>query len=68
MKANLEFNLPDEAFDYNITFNAFKMYSSLHEIADIIRKYVKYVEDPNIDDLIEEVNEVLCESRWDKME
>lgn len=68
MKANLEFNLPEDNFDHNIAVNAFKMYSSLHEISNIVRKYYKYIEDPKIDDLIEEIREELYASRWDEME
>ena len=68
MKANLEFNLPEDDFDYKIAVNAFKMYSSLYEISNIVRKYYKYIEDPKVDDLIEEIREELSESRWDEME
>lgn len=68
MKAILEFTLPEDQFSYNIASNAFKMYSSLSEISNIVRKYSKYVENGNIDDLIDEIREELLDSRWDEME
>ena len=38
----IEFNLPDEQDDLNITLNARKYYLTLHEVRDELRNIVKY--------------------------
>jgi hypothetical protein len=44
MKATLEFNLPDDKEDYEMTVNASKYYLALWGIKQELRKQLKYAE------------------------
>ena len=67
MKAILEFNLPEDKSDHSLAVNASKLYCILENISNIVRSYYKYRENPNIDDLIKEIQEELYESRWEEL-
>jgi hypothetical protein len=42
MKANLEFNLPEDEFDYRLCNQASNMWSALIDIKDYLRSELKY--------------------------
>jgi hypothetical protein len=44
MKAKLEYNLPDDEFEFNCAVKSTKMYFALTEIKDEIRSFIKYQE------------------------
>jgi hypothetical protein len=47
MKATLEFNLPEDQHEYDITIKASAMYSALWEVHNMLRAYYKYKELPS---------------------
>jgi hypothetical protein len=44
MKAKLEYNLPEDEFEFNCAVKSTKMYFALTEIKDEIRSFIKYQE------------------------
>ena len=44
MKATLEFNLPDDEFEFNCAVKSMKMYFALTEIKDELRAILKHGE------------------------
>jgi len=49
MKAILEFNLPEDQFDFNLANDAGKMYTALREYDKLLRQILKHTPD-NITD------------------
>jgi hypothetical protein len=47
MKANLEFNLPDDQHEYDIAVKAPAMYNALWDVHNMLRTYYKYKELPS---------------------
>ena len=50
MKVTLEFNLPDEALEFETAVNAAKMYSVLWDLDQWLRANTKYAPDDMSDD------------------
>ena len=64
MKVIYELNLPDDEFDFKLIRNSSDMYNALFNIDEILRKYRNgWIENPNVDDLIEEISTELFESK-----
>jgi hypothetical protein len=47
MKANLEFNLPEDQHEYDIAIKSSAMYNALWDVNTMLRKYYKYSELPS---------------------
>ena len=47
MKANLEFNLPEDQHEYDLAVTASRMYNALWDVNTMLRKYYKYSELPS---------------------
>ena len=69
MKATLEFNLPDEALEFETTVNAAKMYTILWDLDQWLRSNTKYAPDEMSDDTYkafeqcrEKLREMMAES------
>lgn len=62
-KVILEFNLPEEQDEYEITRSAGKMYSSLWDIQNYMRELRKYDEREEIpkDEIIEKIYSLMCD-------
>ncbi len=62
MKATLEYNLPDDEFEFNCAVKSTKMYFALTEIKEEIRGFIKYKAlKENQYEIIEELNEKFYE-------
>jgi hypothetical protein len=62
MKAKLEYNLPDDEFEFNCAVKSTKMYFALTEIKEEIRGFIKYKAlKENQYEIIEELNEKFYE-------
>jgi len=59
MKAILEFNLPEDDYEYNLTRDAYRYKSSLHEINEWLRRKIKYESDT----LSEDEYKAFCECK-----
>lgn len=44
MKATLEFNLPEDEFDYNMSINGFKWFNVTYQLDQHLRSQLKYNE------------------------
>jgi hypothetical protein len=66
MKANLEFNLPEDQHEYDLAVKSSAMYHALWDINSMLRKYYKYSELPSgqleiVEAIREEFFEILNE-------
>ncbi len=58
MKAILEFNLPDDQREYNVTIQASKMQSFLWDFSQQLRSWYKYHHDfKDADDALDKIRE-----------
>ena len=62
MKATLEFNLPEDQFEYDCAFKSFKMWSALEEINQELRLIWKYEDlKENQFEMVERIREKIFE-------
>lgn len=62
MKAILEFNLPDDKFDFALATNAYKYYAALSSLADKLRSIDKYGTDEQRAMDVSQVRELFYET------
>ena len=67
MKAKFEFNLPEEEGQYQVYKNSYDMFISLCDLRDLSRCLYKGYEDPNIDNIIDKLNDILVDSKIDEI-
>jgi hypothetical protein len=67
MKATIEFNLPEDQHEYDITIKASAMYNALWDVNTMLRRHYKYSELPSgqleiVEAIREEFLEILNEN------
>lgn len=64
MKAIIEFNLPEENQEFELTSKALKMYSTLWDLDLWLRSEIKY-KDKELDEVRDKLRELMNENRID---
>lgn len=62
MKANLEYDLPDEREEFEMAVNSVKYYSKLIKIKEFIRTKIKYGDELSSEtvSLFQEIRQMIC--------
>ena len=64
MKATLEFNLPEDNQEFELTSKALKMYSTLWDLDVWLRSEIKY-KDKELDEVRDKLRELMADNRID---
>jgi hypothetical protein len=64
MKAILEFNLPEDNQEFELTSKALKMYSTLWDLDVWLRSEIKY-KDKELDEVRNKLRELMADNRID---
>lgn len=64
MKATLEFNLPEDNQEFELTSKALKMYSTLWDLDVWLRSEIKY-KDKELDKVRDKLRELMADNRID---
>lgn len=60
-KAILEFQLPEDCEDFNMTLNASKYYCAIHDIKNYMRELTKYDERESVpkDEIVDKIHDLI---------
>lgn len=63
MKATIEFYLPEDKWEYDLFNHVHDMLSALHDLQDMVRSINKGWINPTNEEIVGQLQDILCESK-----